>query len=206
VASLLERRYITKPEVVSAMMGVRRHLFVPDRHREDAYADHPLEIGESQTISAPHMVGIMVEKLDLCKGQKVLEIGAGSGYHAAVTAHIVGAAGHVYTVERIEILAERARRNLEAAGFSKSVTVVVGDGSTGLPQHSPYDRIFVACAAPSVPPPLFEQLEEGGKMLVPVGSGYQDLLLVEKKHGKQVVKDEGGCVFVPLIGEHGFKR
>jgi protein-L-isoaspartate(D-aspartate) O-methyltransferase len=206
VESLVARGYISRPEVIAAMKAVRRHVFVPDRHRDDAYADHPLEIGEGQTISAPHMVGIMVDKLDLRKGHRVLEIGGGSGYHAAVTAAIVGPEGHVYSVERIESLAERARRNLEAAGYEKLVTVVAGDGSKGLPRHAPYDRIFVACAAPAVPPPLIEQLKEGGKMLVPVGAGYQDLIMVEKKGTKVVQTSHGGCVFVPLLGEYGFQR
>jgi protein-L-isoaspartate(D-aspartate) O-methyltransferase len=200
--------HISRPEVVEAMKAVRRHMFVPERQLEDAYADHPLDIGEGQTISAPHMVGIMAEQLDLHRGQNVLEVGAGSGYHAAVTAHIVGPSGHVYTVERIASLAERARCNLEQAGYSATVTVVTGDGSLGLPEHAPYDRIFVACAAPDVPAPVVEQLKEGGKMLVPVGTGHfgQDLILVEKKNGKVVKSDLGGCIFVPLIGEHGFRR
>jgi protein-L-isoaspartate(D-aspartate) O-methyltransferase len=154
------------------------------------------------------MVGIMAEKLCLSPGQKVLEIGGGSGYHAAVVAHIVGPEGHVYSVERIASLAERARRSLEEAGYSKTVTMVVGDGTLGLPEHAPYDRIFVAAASPGIPPPLFEQLREGGKMLVPVGDVYlgQELVMVEKKNGRPVTTEHGGCVFVPLIGAHGFRR
>lgn len=200
--------HISRPEVLEAMKAVRRHIFVPERQMEDAYADHPLDIGEGQTISAPHMVGIMAEQLDLRRGQKVLEVGAGSGYHAAVAAHIVGPRGHVYTVERIASLADRAMRNIEQAGYSATVTVVTGDGSLGLCQYAPYDRIFVACAAPDVPAPLVEQLKEGGKMLVPVGAGHfgQDLMMVEKKNGNVVKSDLGGCIFVPLIGEHGFRR
>jgi protein-L-isoaspartate(D-aspartate) O-methyltransferase len=207
VENLKRSGYIRRPEVVEAMEAVRRHIFVPARHLGDAYADHPLEIGEGQTISAPHMVGIMAEQLDLQKGLRVLEIGAGSGYHAAVAAHIVGPRGHVYTVERIGSLAELARGNIERAGYSSTVTVVTGDGSLGLCQHAPYDRIFVACAAPDVPAPLVEQLKEGGKMLVPVGSSHfgQDLIMVEKKNGKVFKSDMGGCIFVPLIGEHGFR-
>jgi len=208
VEGLAARGYITKPEVVEAMKAVRRHLFVPEDRRSYSYADHPLDIGEGQTISAPHMVGIMIEQLDLRVGHRVREVGGGSGYHAAVTAEVVGPKGHVYTVERIASLAERARQNLDRAGYAGCVTVVVGDGSMGLPEHAPYDRIFVACASPGIPPPLFEQLRERGKMLVPVGSGFlgQDLILVEKKDGKMVKKDLGGCVFVPLIGEHGYHR
>jgi len=207
VESLRRSGYISRPDVVEAMMSVRRHLFVPARHSTDAYADHPLDIGEGQTISAPHMVGIMAEQLDMHKGNNVLEVGAGSGYHAAVAAHIVGPRGHVYTVERIDSLAEMARANIERAGYSSVVTVVAGDGSLGLPEHAPYDRIFVACAAPEIPAPLVQQLKEGGKMLVPVGTSHfgQDLMMVEKKNGRAVKSDLGGCVFVPLIGEHGFR-
>jgi len=208
VDGLEDRGHVTKPEVLAAMKAVRRHLFVPERNRPDAYSDRPLDIGEGQTISAPHMVGIMAEKLCLSRGQKVLEIGGGSGYHAAVVAHIVGPSGHVFSVERIASLAERARRSLEEAGCSKVVTMVVGDGTLGLPEHAPYDRIFVAAASPGIPPPLFEQLREGGKMLVPVGDVYagQELVMVEKIGGKPKTTEHGGCVFVPLIGEHGFRR
>ena len=208
VDGLADRGYVTAPAVLSAMKAVRRHLFVPERNRPDAYDDRPLDIGEGQTISAPHMVGIMAEKLCLSPGQTVLEIGGGSGYHAAVVAHIVGPEGHVYSVERIASLAERARRSLEEAGYSKTVTMVVGDGTLGLPEHAPYDRIFVAAASPGIPPPLFEQLREGGKMLVPVGDVYlgQELVMVEKKNGRPVTTEHGGCVFVPLIGAHGFRR
>jgi len=208
VENLKRCGYISRPEVVAAMKAVERHLFIPPSRREDAYADHPLDIGDGQTISAPHMVGIMSEQLDLHRGQKVLEVGGGSGYHAAVTAELVGPEGHVYSVERIASLAERARVDLEKGGYSDRVTVIVGDGSNGLADHAPYDRIFVACAAPEVPAPLVDQLKEGGKMLVPVGSTYlgQELLLVEKRKGKPVTSELGGCIFVPLIGEHGFKR
>ncbi len=208
VDCLSGRGYVTRPEVRSALNAVRRHLFVPERNLPDAYDDRPLDIGEGQTISAPHMVGIMADKLELRPGQKVLEIGGGSGYHAAVVAHIVGPSGHVYSVERIATLAERARRSLEEAGYSKIVTMVVGDGTLGFPEHAPYDRVFVAAASPGIPPPLFEQLKEGGKMLVPVGDAYsgQELLLVEKRSGRPVTSGHGGCVFVPLIGEHGFRR
>ncbi|MBM4250232.1 MAG: protein-L-isoaspartate(D-aspartate) O-methyltransferase [Euryarchaeota archaeon] len=208
VDGLAHRGYVTSPDVLEAMKAVRRHLFVPERLRPDAYDDRPLDIGEGQTISAPHMVGIMAEKLDLGPGQRVLEIGGGSGYHAAVAAHIVGPTGRVFSVERIAPLAGRARRNLEEAGYSKTVTMVVGDGTLGLPEHAPYDRIFVAAASPCVPPPLFEQLREGGKMLVPVGDVYlgQELVMVDKHNGRPVTTEHGGCVFVPLIGVHGFRR
>lgn len=206
VESLRSRGYVSSPEVISAMRRVPRENFLPDNLRNEAYVDTPLPIGEGQTISAPHMVAIMVESLDLTPGLKVLEIGAGSGYHAAVCAEVVSPGGHVYTVERISSLATTAESNLKKAGYSETVTVVFGDGTNGLPEHAPYDRIFVAAAAPSIPEPLVDQLVDGGKMLVPVGGRlYQDLIRVERR-GKDIRKENlGGCVFVPLIGEHGYR-
>ena len=206
VESLRSRGYVSSPEVISAMRRVPRENFLPDNLRNEAYVDTPLPIGEGQTISAPHMVAIMVESLDLTPGLKVLEIGAGSGYHAAVCAEVVSPGGHVYTVERISSLATTAESNLKKAGYSETVTVVFGDGTNGLPEHAPYDRIFVAAAAPSIPEPLVDQLVDGGKMLVPVGGRlYQDLIRVERR-GRDIRKENlGGCVFVPLIGEHGYR-
>ena len=205
ILSLLRMGYIDSSEVEAAMRSVPREEFVLHELRDDAYVDTPLPIGSGQTISAPHMVAIMAEKLRLRPGMKVLEVGAGSGYHAAVVAELVRPGGHVYTVERVEGLAEFARKNLQRAAYSEDVTVVVGDGSKGLPEHAPYDRIFVACGAPSVPSPLLDQLAEGGLMLVPVGGlHYQDLIKVEKREGKIIRTNEGGCVFVPLVGEHGY--
>lgn len=205
ILSLMRMGYIDTPEVEAAMRAVPREEFVLPELRDEAYVDTPLPIGSGQTISAPHMVAIMAEKLHLRPGMKVLEVGAGSGYHAAVASELVRPGGHVYTVERIESLAQSARKNLQRAAYSEEVTVVVGDGSKGLPEHAPYDRIFVACGAPSVPSPLVDQLADGGLMLVPVGSRfYQDLIRVEKRGGRLMRTNEGGCVFVPLVGEHGY--
>lgn len=205
ILSLMRMGYIDTPEVEAAMRAVPREEFVLPELKDEAYIDTPLPIGSGQTISAPHMVAIMAEKLRLRPGMKVLEVGAGSGYHAAVVAELVRPGGHVYTVERVESLAESAKRNLQRAAYSEDVTVLVGDGSKGLPEHAPYDRIFVACGAPSVPSPLVDQLAEGGMMLVPVGSRfYQDLIKVEKRGDKLIRTNEGGCVFVPLVGEHGY--
>ncbi len=205
VDSLIRRGYVVTPAVEAAMRRVPREEFVPARLRPDAYVDSPLPIGEGQTISAPHMVAIMAEKLDLHPGHKVLEVGAGSGYHAAVVAELVRPQGRVFTVERVESLALFAKANLSRAGYSDTVEVVIGDGSLGLPERAPFDRIFVACGAPDVPTPLVNQLSEGGKMLVPVGGRmYQDLIRVELKDGHVTREDHGGCVFVPLIGEHGY--
>jgi len=205
VDSLMRRGYVVSAEVERAMRRVPREDFIPEDLRPEAYVDTPLPIGEGQTISAPHMVAIMVEKLDLEPGQKVLEIGAGSGYHAAVCAEIVGPEGHIYTVERVAPLASWAEQNLKRTGYADIVTVVFGDGSRGLPEHAPYERIFVACGAPDIPSPLTEQLADGGKMLVPVGGRfYQDLIKIERRGSKLRKESHGGCVFVPLVGEFGY--
>ena len=191
-------------KVLQAMSRVPREIFVPEVIRSQAYDDTPLPIGKGQTISAPHMVAIMCDILDLQKGMNILEIGGGSGYHAAIMADIVGPEGHVYSVERVPDLVGQARENLRLAGIL-NVTVVEGDGSAGLPEHAPYDRISVAATAPAVPEPLKNQLKKGGKLVIPVGAGYQELLLVTRKNGF-VVEEKMGVVFVPLIGEHGFKE
>jgi protein-L-isoaspartate(D-aspartate) O-methyltransferase len=187
--------------VLDAMRRVPRHLFIPESEGKHAYADYPLPIGWGQTISAPHMVAIMCDLLDIGDGMKVLEIGAGSGYHAAVMAVLAGS-GHVYAVEVIEGLAEFARRNLKKAGIT-NVTVVTGDGSLGLPEYAPYDRINVACAAPDILNTLTDQLMRGGKLVIPVGRNFQELYLVTKTDGLKK-EAKGGVVFVPLIGEKGF--
>lgn len=202
----LERAgYVRTVPVQRAMLTVRRELFVPDAVRRASYADHPLDIGHDQTISAPHMVAIMVEAMGAEEGQRVLEVGGGSGYHAAVIAEVVGPSGHVYAVERIEHLALRARANLQAAGLAGRVTVVVGDGSCGWPEFAPYDRISVACAAPYIPEPMLEQLAEGGNVLVPVGGRYVQELTRVTRVGDNSKRDRlGGCVFVPLVGKCGY--
>lgn len=205
VKRLLRYGYIQSDDVVKAMKAVPRHLFVPENRRKSAYIDTPLPIGGGQTISAPHMVGIMVEAAELVPGMSVLEIGGGSGYHAAVMAEMVRPGGRIITVERLPSLAENARCNLEISGHSDTVQVVVSDGSLGYPKEKPYDRIVVTCGAPQVPQPLKDQLKDGGKLLVPVGGmGYQELLRLTRNGDDFTVENLGGCVFVPLIGEHGF--
>jgi protein-L-isoaspartate(D-aspartate) O-methyltransferase len=191
----------TSERVLDAMHRIPRHLFVPEGEQKNAYADHPLPIGWGQTISAPHMVAIMCDLLEIQDGMKVLEIGAGSGYHAAVMGVLVGS-GHVYTVELIEGLALFAREKLKKAGIN-NVTVLVGDGSLGLPGFAPYDRISVACAAPEIPDTLTEQLKPGGKLVIPVGKYIQELYLVTKINGLKK-EAKGGVVFVPLVGKKGF--
>lgn len=192
-------------DVLTAMLRVPRHEFVPAHLQSAAYVDTPLEIGCRQTISAPHMVAIMCDLLELTEGQKVLEIGAGSGYNAAVMAELIGKSGHVYTVERHEALAEFAKANLEKTGY-KNVTVLLEDGSLGYPDFALYDRISVTCTAPEVPEPLLEQLKPGGLMVIPVGEYIQELVLIKKDENGRIFREEKGkVVFVPLIGKYGFK-
>ena len=190
--------------VLEAMEDTPRELFVPDRVRQMAYMDHPLPIGDGQTISAPHMVAIMCDLLDLGEGMRVLDVGTGSGYHAAVMAKLVGPEGQVYSIERVATLVAFARKNLSEAGI-ENVTVVEGDGSRGLPDHAPFDRINVAATAPKVPEPLQAQLKVGGKLVIPVGTCYQELLLVVRTEEGFEAEQHGGVVFVPLIGDHGFQ-
>ncbi len=215
VERLVREGYIRSEKVRRAMLRVPRELFVPEDLRHLAYEDTPLPIGFGQTISAPHMVALMTEYADLDVGMKVLEVGTGSGYHAAVMAEIVAPSdvprerwGHVYSVERIPELAEFARRNLERAGYADRVTVIVGDGSKGYPEKAPYDRIVVTAAAPDIPGPLIDQLKPGGKMVIPVGDRYLQYLYVveKKKDGSISYKSVTPCLFVPLIGEHGWKE
>jgi len=190
--------------VLAALNAVPRELFVPDDLRDQAYEDTPLPIGCRQTISAPHMVAIMSDLLEIGPGMTILEIGGGSGYHAAVMAVLAGPQGHVYSVERIPELVAAARRNLLRAGIA-NVTVIEGDGSLGLPEHAPYDRISVAAAAPGIPQALKEQLRKDGRMVIPVGSDFQRLVLVTRKNGF-TVEERMGVIFVPLIGEQGYKE
>jgi len=203
VKKLKNEGYIKTPLVEKAFLEVPRENFVPYHLKKSAYLDIPLEIGFGQTISAPHMVAIMCEALVLKKGQKVLEIGSGSGYHAAVVSEIIGERGRVYSVERIKELADMARENIRKTGI-KNVEVFVGDGSLGFKRFAPYDRIYVTCAAPDVPKPLIDQLKDPGLLLIPVGRYYCDLMLLRKENGKISTKNLGGCAFVPLVGKHGF--
>ena len=209
---LIANGYVSNPEVIRAYRMVPRERFIPQRLQNKAYIDHPLPIGEKQTISAIHMCLIYLEYLQLEKGLKVLEVGAGSGYHAALCAEIVSPtgeppSGHVYTIERKTKLVEFAKENLDAAGYSDRVTVILADGTLGYLPGAPYDRVMVAAAGPKTPPALTEQLAEGGRLLIPVGrrTYYQQLRLVEKdQEGKIHTKGLMGVAFVPLIGEEGF--
>jgi protein-L-isoaspartate(D-aspartate) O-methyltransferase len=202
IRNLKSRNEEISNRVIDAMELVPRHLFVPENGRINAYVDRPLSIGSGQTISAPHMVAIMCSLLDLRPGHRVLEVGCGMGYHAAVMSQLVRPGGHVYAVERIKILGESAKKNLLESGY-EDVTVVIEDGSQGLPQQAPFDRISVACTAPEIPDILIEQLTQGGKMVIPVGQHMQELYLVTRSNG--IIKEKkGGVIFVPLIGKYGF--
>lgn len=198
--------FVQDKKVLMAMLRVPRHKFVPEYEQRAAYTDRPLEIGNGQTISAPHMVAMMCEILELDEGYKVLEIGAGSGYNAAVMAELVGKTGHIYTVERIESLVNFAKENLKENGYD-NVTVLLENGSLGCPHYAPYDRIAVTCAAPDIPETLLEQLKPGGIMVIPVGSYSQELIRIKKDSmGNIHKKKKGDVIFVPMIGKHGFRR
>jgi len=202
VESLKKQGRIKTKEIEKAFLEIPREKFIPTIFEQHAYLDTPLEIGQGQTISAPHMIAIMCEELDLKKDQKILEIGTGSGYHAAIVAKIIEPNGHIYTIERHKNLAEKAKQNIKNANI-KNITVEIGDGSEGLKKYAPYDRIYVTCAAPIIPQPLIEQLKDPGKMLIPVGGTLCTLYLLEKNNGKIKKENHGGCAFVPLIGKYG---
>lgn len=202
VLSQLRRRGIRDERVLAAVERVPRHEFVAPEFRARAYEDDPLPIGEGQTISQPFMVAYMLEALQVAPENCVLEIGAGTGYQAALLAEL---ACEVVTVERHATLAERARRKLEHLGY-RNVTVISADGSRGWAARAPYDRIIVAAAAPTVPASLLEQLAEGGKLIAPVGSPeMQEVILLEKREGQLKMTKLEGCRFVPLIGAEGFE-
>jgi len=199
----LRARDIADERVLAAMERVPRELFVSEAERDRAYADAALPIGEGQTISQPYMVARICEALALRGAERVLDVGTGSGYQAAVLAEL---ADEVHTIERHASLADRARAALAAAGYDR-VQVHVGDGTLGLPDHAPFGAIAVAAAAPEVPPSLYAQLEPGGRLVVPVGrrEGQELLLVVRSPEGPAVLRSVP-CRFVPLVGEEGFDR
>jgi protein-L-isoaspartate(D-aspartate) O-methyltransferase len=203
VEEQLVRRGITDARVLDAMRRISRHVFVEEALRDRAYGDHPLPIGEGQTISQPYMVAAMTQLLKLEGTEKVLEIGTGSGYQTAILAAL---ARRVCSVERLPALAARARRVLEELG-STNVIIKTGDGSFGWPDEAPFDRVLVTAGAPQVPAPLFQQLAEGGRLVVPVGElQSQTLFLVEKVDGRMRTSTDCGCVFVKLIGKYGWEE
>src|SRR5919199_1235490 len=199
----LRERDIEDERVLAAMERVPRHVFVPPELRDHAYDDAALPIGSGQTISQPYMVARICEALTLNGRERVLDVGTGSGYQAAVLAEL---ATDVDTIERLPELAESARRNLRDAGYP-DVRVHVGDGTRGLPDRAPFDAIAVAAAAPNIPQPLYDQLEPRGRLVVPVGKrGAQRLeVVVRSPEGPAVIRSVP-CRFVPLVGEEGFRR
>jgi len=202
VESQVVARHIRDDRVIAAMKAVPRHEFVPEDQRAQAYADRALPIGYGQTISQPYMVAVMCELLDVEPGHKVLEIGAGSGYQAALLGHM---AAWVDGIEIVPELVTKARKTLAMLGYT-NVAIHEGDGSLGYPESSPYDRIVIAAAAPDVPPPLYDQLTTGGKIVAPVGSRHSQQVLIVTKRDGDLDLDRGiGCVFVPLVGEHGWQ-
>jgi protein-L-isoaspartate(D-aspartate) O-methyltransferase len=197
VDRLEQRGRVTDPDTLEALRSVPRHEFVPEGKRRSAYEDTPLPIGDGQTISAPHMVGIMADLLDLEPGDDVLEIGTGCGYHAAVTAELVGAE-HVYSVEYHESLAQQARERLSRLGYG-DVSIRAGDGKQGWPEHAPYDRAYLTCAAPELPDAVVEQVRPGGLLLAPIGSHTQTLIRARRREdGSLEREDHGGVRFVEM--------
>jgi protein-L-isoaspartate(D-aspartate) O-methyltransferase len=202
VVEQLVARGVTDPRVLAAMRRVPRHLFVDEALRERAYGDHPLPIGDGQTISQPFIVGKMTELLRLTGTEKVLEIGTGSGYQAAILGEL---AARVCTIERIPRLAQRARETLEGLAYT-NVWVRVANGTLGWPDEAPFDRIIVAAGGPTVPPPLFAQLAEGGHMAMPVGDAASQVLqVIEKREGTMRTTEHEGCVFVKLVGKYAWQ-
>jgi len=203
VKTQLMSRGISDKLVLDAMKKVPRERFLPKDLEGSAYDDCALPIGEGQTISQPYMVAIMTEKLVLSGGEKVLEIGTGSGYQAAVLSEI---AGEVITIERIPAIAERSKKLFDELGY-KNIKVIVADGTLGLPQAAPFGGVIVTAGAPSLPKPLIEQLSDGGKLVIPVGETFEQTLMIVTKHGDRIdIERSIGCVFVPLVGKYGWKE
>jgi protein-L-isoaspartate(D-aspartate) O-methyltransferase len=196
-------RGVTDPRVLAVMGKVPRHEFMPEALRTQAYGDHAMPIGEGQTISQPYIVALMTELLELEGDERVLEIGTGSGYQAAVLAELCQ---KVFTIERVKTLADKARATLDRLGY-KNVVMKVYDGTYGWKEMSPFDAIIVTAAAPDVPDTLVEQLKDGGRLVIPVGERYTQVLLkVTKSPSGTVTKTSIPCVFVPLIGAKGWKE
>jgi protein-L-isoaspartate(D-aspartate) O-methyltransferase len=202
VESQLRQRGIRDERLLAAMSKVPRHEFVSQQNWHEAYADHPIPIAEKQTTSQPYMIAAMVQAAEIKPGDRVLEIGAGSGYQTAVLAEL---AGQVFAVERYASLTETAQKTLERLGY-RNAKIVTGDGSLGLPEAAPFDAIIVSAAAPSIPQALVDQLAVGGRLLIPIGEAEQQVLQLVQRNadGGTSVHTLEGCRFVPLIGEQGF--
>jgi protein-L-isoaspartate(D-aspartate) O-methyltransferase len=197
----IRSRGISNPRVLKAMREIPRHLFIPAPYDRSAYEDSPLPIGNGQTIAQPYIVALMTDLLDPKPEGQVLEIGAGSGYQAAILSKLVR---HVITIERIPMVADLAKENLAKLGL-KNISIVVGDGTEGYPEHAPYDGIVITAATPEIPRPLIDQLAVGGILVAPVGGREIQELITLTRHKNEVVRSShGGVRFVPLIGEHGW--
>ncbi len=197
VETQIKARGVKNPRVLSALLKVERHRFVPEENLNSAYSDQPLPIGEGQTISQPYIVALMTELLDLKGDEKVLEIGTGSGYQAAILAEL---SKEVYTIEIIESLASMSKKRLLELGY-QNIQVKAGDGYLGWPEFAPFDAIVVTAAPDHIPKPLIEQLKEGGRMVVPVGTHTQELKKIVKRSGKIETTDVIPVLFVPMTGE-----
>lgn len=196
-------RGIKNKKVLEAFYKVPRHRFISDELRDNAYSDYPIPIGEGQTISQPYIVALMTECLDLSGAEKVLEIGTGSGYQTAILSELTK---RVYSIERVTNLAKRAEAVLNELGY-KNIWIKIGDGTLGWPEESPFDRVIITAASPHIPPPLVEQLSEKGKIVIPLGETFSQVLTVaEKKNNKLQYQQVCGCVFVPLVGKYGWKN
>jgi protein-L-isoaspartate(D-aspartate) O-methyltransferase len=203
VEEQLVQRGIKNQRVLDAFKKIERHKFIPEDLRESAYADFPVPIGEGQTISQPYIVALMTEYLDLSGQESVLEIGTGSGYQSAILAEL---ARQVYSIERFAGLARRAQAILEELGYT-NIKIKIGDGTLGWKEFAPFERIIITAGSPKIPLPLTEQLKEDGKLILPLGESFSQVLtLVEKKQNKLQTQNICGCVFVPLVGEHGWSR
>jgi protein-L-isoaspartate(D-aspartate) O-methyltransferase len=203
VENQLRRRGIHDPRVLAAMSSIPREEFVPPPYLDQAYSDAPLPIGYGQTITQPYMTALMAELLELRGFEKVLEVGAGSGYHAAVLGAL---ARSVISIERIPDLVALARENLRRTGLDSNIIIICGDGSLGDPEESPFDAISVAAGSPLTPQPLVQQLKDPGILVIPVGSREdQNLRVVRKENGKITTRTASGCRFVPLLGREGWQ-
>jgi protein-L-isoaspartate(D-aspartate) O-methyltransferase len=203
VKSQLAGRGIKDRRVLEAMRQVPRHLFIPEGMRNLAYCDGPLPIGHGQTISQPYIVALMTELLKLEGQERVLEVGTGSGYQAAILSRL---ASQVYSVERHAALAQQAEKLLSQLGYA-NIVVRVGNGTLGWPEHSPYEAIIVTAAAPDVPRPLTDQLADGGRLVAPVGSQWSQVLVKVRRQGDLLIRERRTAVaFVPLVGKYGWEE
>lgn len=203
VEEQLQARGIKDARVLEVFSKVERHRFVPDDFQGSAYADYPVPIGEGQTISQPFIVALMTESLGVGPADRILEIGTGSGYQAAILAEL---AKDVYTIERVESLAKRAGVLFSELGYH-NIRLKVDDGTLGWKEEAPFDKIIITAASPRIPLPLTEQLAEGGRLILPLGETFSQILtLAEKKQGQLLQQQICGCIFVRLVGKYGWKN